>query len=1107
MMSKKDKPPLVECDNRIKEIRVQLNEQLKCLDQHTESRVALLNDIQDFLKRKAEIDNEYARKVEVLSEKYLSKQRGLYALKKEQPDLELQSPVKCWFQMLEHCQRGGKDHTVLSTIYLTHLVPHLQIISEDIVRLHKRTHEISINCQETLMKDMRKLYQSMQTYQQYFTECVQAENKLKQVEKQFDKRADKSTESPKLDPKAKRSSSFRKLEKLKEKRSQKFSENKLKSIKARNEYLMQLEVTNTAIDKYYNTDLAAVLDAKSTGYHASLKRAWMAHDKMETLATEAKAQSLLALRKTVDELNSNADKTRFLEFNSNQFSSPPEFLFCPHDGDQVNQVTLSQSQLQREADKRYQDIERTVKQMLVDDDEMRKTLAATVQSMAEQADSLKHELESAFIPDSTRVGGGPSSPTYPHPIEPFLNKETARVRTKLEDQEVFYLQKFEDFLEKSGQLKKLKIKRDLLNQALGEGGGTGIDGGNTLSRFRLPKQPNKQGKKGMTGKRNSRLNMASVKAVKSHFTSDMETYLKETGCSIPPVVESCIRVINLYGMHHQGIFRVPGSHQDISEMKTQFDKGEDPVSEMEDEIDINSVAGLLKLYFRQLDGKLFPSYVVDDLLQSVNIQDSEKRVESIRRTLLNVPESVLVVMRYLFAFLNHLSQHNDENMMDAYNLAVCFGPTLLQVPESYDQVSCQANVNEIIKTIILYHEDIFPDSLDGPKYEKLMASEEFVADDSASSVTVDQSAAHDEDDKEEQHSASVVSSVSDDESEPLYEAIARYEYKGRSTRELSFRKGDILTLYRRASEDWWEGNFNGKDGLIPHTYITVQEIDDFSDILSSRAESELSLDSSGTPQSPHRSDPFFIQAKRRASSENLNSHSDASRMAMKTKSLDRHSNVQEYLQKHKQKPSKKSRGASETTGLSASSSFKESGVSSIDESPTAGSEASRMSVAERVAMFKRSTSNSAGIDPGTIQPRGYGTLPRIRLESGKKSDIESTMKSALDDLQAIELKNPSHHKDTPDVVRDTLEARGAGRVPTRKGGSVRGERLIGINTAAELKKITSGANNNNNNSIENEGRYSPFAVAQSLPSQSVNARSAMKVGVMKQGQRKNSVKF
>ena len=44
-----------------------------------------------------------------------------------------------------------------------------------------------------------------------------------------------------------------------------------------------------------------------------------------------------------------------------------------------------------------------------------------------------------------------------------------------------------------------------------------------------------------------------------------------------------------------------------------------------------------------------------------------------------------------------LSENSDENMMDAYNIAVCFGPTLLPVPDGYDLVTTQANVNEIIK--------------------------------------------------------------------------------------------------------------------------------------------------------------------------------------------------------------------------------------------------------------------------------------------------------------------------------------------------------------------------------------------------------------------------
>ena len=48
-----------------------------------------------------------------------------------------------------------------------------------------------------------------------------------------------------------------------------------------------------------------------------------------------------------------------------------------------------------------------------------------------------------------------------------------------------------------------------------------------------------------------------------------------------------------------------------------------------------------------------------------------------------------------------LSEYSDENMMDPYNLAICFGPTLIPIPPDRDQVSFQTNVNEVIKTIMI----------------------------------------------------------------------------------------------------------------------------------------------------------------------------------------------------------------------------------------------------------------------------------------------------------------------------------------------------------------------------------------------------------------------
>lgn len=60
------------------------------------------------------------------------------------------------------------------------------------------------------------------------------------------------------------------------------------------------------------------------------------------------------------------------------------------------------------------------------------------------------------------------------------------------------------------------------------------------------------------------------------------------------------------------------------------------------------------------------------------------------------------------------------------------------------------------------------------------------------------------------------------EGEPVG-AIAKFDYVGRSGRELTFKKGATLLLFQRASEDWWEGRHNGIDGLIPHQYVTLQE--------------------------------------------------------------------------------------------------------------------------------------------------------------------------------------------------------------------------------------------------------------------------------------------
>lgn len=72
-----------------------------------------------------------------------------------------------------------------------------------------------------------------------------------------------------------------------------------------------------------------------------------------------------------------------------------------------------------------------------------------------------------------------------------------------------------------------------------------------------------------------------------------------------------------------------------------------------------------------------------------------------------------------------VSQYSDENMMQPYNLAVCFGPSLVRGAQDEDVVTLQPQINAVVKDIILQHESIFPNQseVEGPMYEKCMTLE------------------------------------------------------------------------------------------------------------------------------------------------------------------------------------------------------------------------------------------------------------------------------------------------------------------------------------------------------------------------------------------------
>uniref|UniRef100_A0A6Q2WTX0 SLIT-ROBO Rho GTPase activating protein 3 n=1 Tax=Esox lucius TaxID=8010 RepID=A0A6Q2WTX0_ESOLU len=738
---KKDKEIIGEYETQVKEIRNQLVEQFKCLEQQSESRIQLLQDLQEFFRRKAEIQLEYSRSLEKLAERFSNKIRSSREHHQFKKDQHLLSSVNCWYLVLNQTRRESRDHATLNDIYTNNVIVRLAQISEDVIRLFKKSKDIGIQMHEELVKVTNELYTVMKTYHMYHTESISAEGKLKdaekQEEKQFIKSGDLNVNLLRHEDRPQRRSSVRKIEKMKEKRQAKYSENKLKCTKARNDYLLNLAATNAVVAKYYIHDVSDMIDCCDLGYHASLARTFRTYLSAEYNLETSRHEGLDIIENAVDNLDSRSDKHKIMDMHNQVFCPPMRFEYLPHMGDEVCQVSAQQP-VQTELLMRYHQLQSRLATLKIENEEVRKTLDATMQTLQDMLTVEDFDVSDAFQHSrSTESIKSVASETY------MSKLNIAKRRANQQETEVFYFTKFKEYLNGSNLIIKLQAKHDLLKQTLGEA-----------------------------------------------WAFHVET----------------VR------LQQQGIFRVPGSQVEVNDIKNSFERGEDPLIDDQNEHDINSVAGVLKLYFRGLENPLFPKERFLDLMST--IKSGAERAHHIQQIIVTLPRTVIIVMRYLFAFLNHLSQYSDENMMDPYNLAICFGPTLMPIPDGQDPVAIQAHVNEVIKTIIIHNEVIFPShrELDGPVYEKCMTGgEEYCDSPHSEPGTIDEA-----DNGTEPH-------TSDDEVEQI-EAIAKFDYVGRSPRELSFKKGASLLLYHRASEDWWEGRHNGVDGLIPHQYIVVQDL-------------------------------------------------------------------------------------------------------------------------------------------------------------------------------------------------------------------------------------------------------------------------------------------
>ncbi|XP_016339533.1 breakpoint cluster region protein-like [Sinocyclocheilus anshuiensis] len=170
------------------------------------------------------------------------------------------------------------------------------------------------------------------------------------------------------------------------------------------------------------------------------------------------------------------------------------------------------------------------------------------------------------------------------------------------------------------------------------------------------------------------------------FGVNISTVTKRERSKVPYIVRQCLEEIERRGMEEVGIYRVSGVATDIQGLKTAFDTNNKDVSVMMSEMDVNAIAGTLKLYFRELPEPLFTDELYPNFAGGIALSDSVAKESCMLNLLLSLPEPNLVTFLFLLDHLKRVAEKESVNKMSLHNLATVFGPTLLRPAEKDSKI-------------------------------------------------------------------------------------------------------------------------------------------------------------------------------------------------------------------------------------------------------------------------------------------------------------------------------------------------------------------------------------------------------------------------------------
>lgn len=169
---------------------------------------------------------------------------------------------------------------------------------------------------------------------------------------------------------------------------------------------------------------------------------------------------------------------------------------------------------------------------------------------------------------------------------------------------------------------------------------------------------------------------AVVDASTNLFGADLVERAEFERRMIPNVVIRCIQEVDIRGMDCEGIYRKSGGSSQVKMLQEGFDKNED-YDISDSSIDIASVTSVLKQYFRKLPNPLLTFEIYDRILECIQIENTDDRIDHLRETVNLLPEAHRACLEFLMFHLTRVAAREKENFVRTYYFPCHFRAKLI----------------------------------------------------------------------------------------------------------------------------------------------------------------------------------------------------------------------------------------------------------------------------------------------------------------------------------------------------------------------------------------------------------------------------------------------